>query len=341
MVSPQLARALSFLGSAGQSYSFLFADWERIEQTLGFTSLATPNAAFMFGDRLQRLAPGIPAGESGFDLQPSTSTRLWGAADVAWDAAQFPSGNAGAVAVTGFRPGFDMSLAEHHLASCGFTTQHLNGYVIYVGSSVALACDGPLGDRLPGPPDTTFGFSPQERLVVMSADPTAVRRAIAMRASRLQSSTVATLIRRLGDPQDLELDVGPALCKSLADPAALVGFARTNRATVARAARIYPPGHPYAGLGYEIQLRSSSASADVVFHYENPGDAAADLRPRVGVLRSGTSLATQLPYSNLVSVTSATATGDDLVLRLGPPGSKPFQLGAMFGHRDVGFARCG
>jgi hypothetical protein len=71
--------------------------------------------------------------------------------------------------VVGFRAGFDMSGAERFLGRCGFAAQHLEGDALYVAnSSVALSCDGPLGDVLPGPPDDTYGFSPGERLVVMA-----------------------------------------------------------------------------------------------------------------------------------------------------------------------------
>jgi hypothetical protein len=125
-----------------------------------------------------------------------------------------------------------------------------------------------------------------------------------MRSSRLESPAAVRLIRRLGGPQALELDVGPAICTQFASPVTFAGRDATP-AVIARAEEAYPPDHPYAGLGFDIHLSSSSASGKIVFHYDNSEDAAADLAPRASVLRSGSSLQAGVPFSNLVTLASA------------------------------------
>jgi hypothetical protein len=330
-LDPALAQALRFAPSVNRSasYEISFTDWARIESNGSFQLSASPTSAEQ-GAFVTRLSnTGVPFGP-GFE-----PTMLWPFRSLSWEASFLTNG--APLDVEGFRPSFAVSHISGRLQSCGFTPSRVSNFVIYVGSPAQVEkCAGQFGNGLPGI-DSVYALDAANRVLVMSTTVPAVRAAITGGGVSTSSGPLAAVLAPLSADPVLEIELGNSYCKLLT--ARVAGLHATPHATSA-ALRADPAGAPYPALGIGYNIAQRPPRARIVIDYGDARTASTQLPVRERLLKTDTSFVISAPYSNYLSLESATTQAGNVVLSVKPASGNQLTLGEMSAHSDLAFARC-
>jgi hypothetical protein len=336
-----LGIAVSFLPSnPTASFTIGFADWDVIQRSLGFTTAAldAPHEYKAFGGLVNGLAPGLPSGNASFDLTAGDQP-VWSVSDVSWDATESdPLGKRAPLAITGFRPQFALERVGQRLSGCGFASHAVAGIMLYSATAaVAANCSGPFGGEIPM--FNNYGLDAADHLILMSTSASAISAALRNRTAHASDPVLGSVLKALGEPSAFAASVGPRFCTALSNPSVFVG-PKPTPSTIAQAATMYSVDTAYLGLGFGYTLSRKGAKVRLAMTYADPASALGDLVPRQRVLETGRSILTNTLYSHLMRVESGRADGRTLVFGIEQPAAGPVELGTMFDHSDLGFARC-
>jgi hypothetical protein len=313
--------------NAGSDYAFEFTDRGALASGIGVDfghgSPAKQDGAF--ANRLNA------AGRAWVDEEPS----LWHAADVQWQSTAGPRTGTPVLA-TGLRPAFDLAGIERKFARCHYQRRAVAGAVVYAGSGAAFQrCAGPFGDQAPS--QAQIGLLTAEHIVLLSGSAAAMDGAIRKEGDLHRDAATSALVKRLAGYPAITMVSGPSFCRQISN--AFIGSNPTP-AFVQKALAADPPGAAYAAFAFGSRYANDRATGSIVLRYSDAQAARADLAFRAHALRTEASAQNSQPYADLLRVAAAKADGQNAVLDVTPPPSKPLGLYDMWQRLDLAFARC-
>jgi hypothetical protein len=81
-------------------------------------------------------------------------------------------------------------------------------------------------------------------------------------------------------------------------------------------------------------------NGEIVMNYTDAQNAHRDLFSRERALRTGVSIETRTPYSDLVTLDAGHVDGQNLILDVSRAGNRPLLLFRMWLRLDLAFAGC-
>lgn len=322
-----------------------FTDWsliERYEGVPGLTSESDIEARRDFRASTNK-GQAAPAGFGIHTIAKWAEVWGWDMNDLDWEA-EFPAPEVPAY-VLKLREEFELAPVMARFEQRGFTRREEGGAVVYSrrinpGSAPDWFLEAPQFAL------SNVAVLEEDRMLVLSMDPDAVGRVLAVRqghAPSLRDNEPAdATAERLGQVAAAMLLLDRSPCAGL-NPDTQPGPRTTGERARAIRARLeqYGKPRPYETLGIGYRYEGGRPIGVIALHYPEAETARADLPVRRRLATEGHSLATRAPYSKTVfRVEEASVEGRDIVLRVYPRGGFPRSLFDMVFRRDLFFASC-
>lgn len=318
----------------------LFTDWARIKAYENRSAI-TSQSPLDERRALLLTTAKTEAAASGFGVQyldGHAETWGWDSTDLEWEAAL--TGQGAPVYVLRLRADLDLAAIEAKFVERDFTKTSRESATIYsheldLGAEWIRSTDLAIVN--------TAIVADQHLLVISSAldRVEATVDSIVGKQSALDENEAAKQIAQaIGETGAAALLLGGAQCAGL-DPVALLG----RRATPDMIAQLReqlanPALKPYEALGIGYRKADQRATGTIVMHYASADDAQTALPARQKILAEGSSLATQQPYSDLLTNPQGKVEGTDLVITVQPRNDMPRVLFDMVLRQDLLFAAC-
>jgi hypothetical protein len=319
-----------------------FTDWSLLKQRAGVPSLTSQSS---LNERIDfMLSVGktqVPIPAFGFtSFATHASDWGWDNTDLMWEATATIDTR---VVVLRFPDNFEFAPVLARFEQRRFAKTTYNGAIVY-----SYPGDLPR-EWLKSTEEeiANVGFLPEDKVLILAANPQAVRTVIDVRmnqapALRDDASTRA-LVTQLG-----QVPVGRVLqsaeaCTQFGTRSTIVGSPKfEDQAQPIRTLLASPsPLRRYTAMGIGYRFEGDQTVGLIVMNYPTAGEAQSDLEPRRLLLDQGRSLAFQRPYAEVgLSLDKALVEGTNLVLRVLSKGSVPQYLTRMMIARDMLFAVC-
>ncbi len=324
-----LAEAVTFLPPGTTDMGF--TDWARIRASLGAQDVTGVSP---IEDKLavvMATADG-EAAASGFGMAHLRGHRDawgWDTLDLDWEAIYSTGGPP--VAIVRLRDGVDTAAIAGRYDAYGFTTERVGDATLRTHKL------DPTADwvRTTDLGVTNTAFLDDGRTLLFSSSRDALEGALRDGASALVPGATG-VVEALGEPSAAWLVLGPG-CPAFTplpfdpfDPEASIRPLATGEAL-----------HPWTALGIGYERPDWPSMGRVAMGFLQAAHAQADLAPRAGRARDGTSQFDGRPYSEtLFTLDDSHVDGTTIVLDLSPLGDKPQRLFRMVQTRDMTFAGC-
>ncbi len=331
VTSGNVAELVTFVPPTAQTVGF--TDWGRIKASVGAQDVT---GASPFEDKA---AVGMSttrgeAAASAFGLahlRDHYATWAFDAMDLEWEATI--QGDGPPLFVLRFRDGFDLAPVAALFDTRGFTSTTVPGGTIR-SHEMALKEDWLRNTEFA---ILNTGFLDDGRTLVLSGDLDQVSDVLARHGTFPDDPALDGVSAALDGASAALLLPGSGTCTGFQPLPFDIGDPLGSPAPSLAASTL----HPYAAFGVGYGRPDWSPVGRIVFDYLDPLTAAADRPVREAFARTGDSVVTKQPISEvLFSVAGSHIDGPTLTLDVAPVGGLPRRLFDMVYRRDMMFAGC-
>ena len=308
-----------------------FTDWQRLKAIEGIAavnSVSMPDVRERIRKMLvitqERHAPMAGFGLAKF----ATFAKTWGwdTSDLAWEA-MLNLDDEAPLYILQFRANFDMSALAERYRAYQFNERVLDNGITVFTSTVNIKAAWISGSEL-ALRNSALDVK-QHRLIVTSGDAGIAAAFAALNDKTARPGSVQRLAKMLARQASGILALPPHACER---QRALNKLLKSSKAPALGA-------YETLAIGYDIV--NGQPLGLIAMEYADPATAKTDAPIRLNIAKTGLSLATNRPYSDLITVKSSRVTGTAFMMTVHFREGQPRLLRDMMLRFDVAFAGCG